>query len=169
MTGSDDPISRLFLGEGPLFQAMLAERARELAADPLSDNPPEDRMAVLTLMAQGQSWALPVAAVMRVEPLGPCLMLPGQPPAVLGLALLAGRRCLVADLAALKLSLPPRAAARPGHAVLLRDHPLALAVDRAEAIRWLPRPQPGGHVLADGSLLLEAGHLGVELGAGERT
>lgn len=166
MSSAEDQIRLLFRGEGPLLQAMLAERARELAAEPQSDRLPDDEMAVLTLATESARWALPVAAVARVEPLCPCLILPDQPPAVLGLALLAGRRCLVADLAAMEGAAPRRPSSRSGHAVLLRDSPLALAVDRAETIRRVPRPLGGGHMLADGSLLLDAARLAMTLGRG---
>lgn len=155
MTGSEDPIDRALRGEGPIHQAMLAERARELAIPPVADDSGEPGVLVLTLVGAAVRWALPLAAVQRVEPLGACLPLPAQPAAVLGLAMLAGRRCLVTDPDALAAA-PRRPASRPGHAVLLRDYPLALAVDRAEAVSRLPHLELGRRLLDDGARLIDA-------------
>lgn len=151
---------------GGASPAVLAERARELARPPWADGPGAADMQVLQLTGGGGRWALPIAAVARIEPLSQWLPLPGQPPAVLGLLLLGGRRCLVVDPGVVLAALLPRPPGRPGHAVLLRGRALALAVDRAEAVSWLPRPPAGRHLLADGSLLVEPDRLMSSIKAG---
>lgn len=141
-----------------MMEDVLIQRARELARPVGADGPAATDIQVLRMIGMAGAWAVPVAAVARIEPLAEWVPLPNRGGAVLGLALLAGRRCLVVDPEAVLSAAPPRRPGRPGHAVLLRDHPLALAVDRADAVLWLP-PPPGGHVLADGSLLMDVGRL----------
>lgn len=146
--------------------SVLAERARELARPPWADGPGAADMQVLQLRGASGRWALPIASVARIEPLPPWLSLPGQSPAVLGLLLLVGRRYLLIDPEVAVAALPPRPPSRSGHAVLLRGRAVALAVDRAEAVSWLPRPPAGRHVLVDGSLLVEPDRLMASIGAG---
>lgn len=165
MSGRDDEVARAFRGEGPLFATMLAERARALAA-PAVDEAGTAEMAVLTLKGRTGRWVLPLAAVARIDVLAPAVPVPDMPAAVLGLALLSGRRCLLADLDALVAGAPVRRADRPGHAVLLRGWALALAVERAEAVAMVPPPDEGRQMLADGSLLLDARGLAIRLGLG---
>lgn len=159
MAEAVDALHLAFEGRGPLIAAMLAERARELAQAGPEDELRQARIQVLTFSGPAGRWALPVAAAARVEPLGAVLALPDPPPSVLGLALLGGRRCLVMDPEVVLAGVACRPVSRPGHAVMLRDHPLAVAVDRAHAVLWLPRPDEGARVLADGSLLVEPGRL----------
>ncbi len=165
-----EELVRALAGEGPLHQAILAERARELAAVP---DPPRagEMLALLVLRGTAGQWALPLEAVRRVEALENLhpLPLPDQPAPALGLVLLAGCRCLLVDADAHLTGAPRRAAGRPGHAVLLRDHALALAVERADAIRHLPPAAPGGQVLADGSVLIDVMRLAAAFGGGDRT
>jgi chemotaxis signal transduction protein len=163
MSGGADDLSLAFLGQGPIFDAMLDERARELAQAPQPEPAAGTVVRVLTMSGAAGRWALPLDAVARVEPLARCLPLPGQPPVLLGLALLAGQRRLVADLDALAGGGAPRAPERAGHAVLLREGAsgglhLALAVDRAEAVMDVPRIAAGQR-LADGSVLLNPSRL----------
>lgn len=160
-------VERALRGEGPLFEAMLDERARELAVPPVAAEP-AGLLSVLLLAGRAGRWALPLAEAARVEQMVPCTPLPRQPVAVMGLCLLAGRRCLMVDVDAALAGLPRRAADRPGHAVLLRRHPVALAADRAESIVALPPPEAGARVLADGSLLVAADQVVAALGNGER-
>lgn len=152
-------LRQAFAGQPALVAAMRAQRARELAEVPPPEQPAEARMQVLLLAGAVGRWALPVAQAARVEPLAGCLPLPSPPPPVLGLALLDNRRCLLMDPEVVLAAAPCRSAARPGHAVLLREHAAALAVDRAEAVAWLPCPAPGARVLADGSLLVDVARL----------
>lgn len=146
--------------------AVLAERARELARLPGGDGPGASDMQVLLLRGTCGRWALPIGTVARIEPLPQWLPLPGQPPAVLGLVLLGGRRCLVVDPEVVIAALPPRPPGRSGHAVLLRGRAVALAVDRAEEVAWLPLPPAGHRLLADGSLLVEPDRLMAAIRAG---
>lgn len=159
MADAADALHQAFAGRGPLVAAMLEERARELAEEEFDEDAAQAGIQVLTCSGPAGRWALPATAVARVEPLGGVLVLPDRPPAVLGLALLGGRRCLVMDPEVVLAGVPCRPAGRPGHAVVLRDHALALAVDRAHEVLWLPRPDKGARVLADGSLLMEPGRL----------
>lgn len=145
---------------------VLAERARDLARPPGWGGPGASDMQVLRIQAASGRWAVPVEAVGRIEPLSGWLPLPGQTGAVLGLMLLGGRRCLVIDPAVVVAALAPRCPDRPGHAVLLRGRAVALAVDRAEAVSWMPRPPPGQHRLDDGSLLLVPDRLMASIQAG---
>lgn len=163
----NDLVQRAFKGEGPLFEAMLDERARELAQLDEDEGRAEGEVALDVLMLNGVRgrWALPLAAVARVESLPRPLPVPDLPPALMGLVLLAGRRCLLADLDALAAeAAPPRPADRPGHAVLLRHLPLAFAVDRADAIASaaVPAAMTAGlrrALLADGAVLLDVERL----------
>lgn len=176
-----DLIQQAFSGAGPLFEAMLDERARELAQPAENEGRAEGEMVLDVLMLSGGQgrWALPLSAVGRVEALPRPLPVPDLPAALMGLALLAGRRCLLADLDALAADVPPRPVDRPGHAVLLRHLPLALAVDRVDAIASVAVPvaMTAGlrrGVLADGAVLLDVGRLaakaklGAEAKVGER-
>lgn len=156
---SVDALQQAFEGGGPLVAAMLAERARELAQLEDEAETAQAQVHVLTLTGAAGRWALPVAAVARVEPLGAVLPLPDPLPPVLGLARLGGRRCLLIDPEVVLAGVPCRPCTRAGHAVVLRDHPVALAVDRADAVLWLPRPGEGARVLADGSLLMDPARL----------
>ncbi|MCR6630859.1 MAG: chemotaxis protein CheW [Magnetospirillum sp.] len=159
MTAGEDDVRRALRGEGPIFLAMLEERARELAVPPEPEAPEGAFIHVLRLVGAGGRWALPVRAVRRVEPLGRCLTLPDEPASVLGMALLAGRCCLVTDLDALLTGAAMRPPQRPGHAVLLREHDVALVVDWADAVLPLPHPGEGRQRLADGSRLLDVARL----------
>lgn len=162
---AEDPVCRALAGEGPLFEAMLAERALNLAQE-------EDRGAggtareVLVMEGGRDHWAMELDSLDRVEPLVPPVWVPGQPAAVLGLALMAGERRLVVDLEALVTGAPPRPADRPGHAIGLRGSMVALAVERADGIACLDVPPnagsadlvwavlPGGLVLLDSRALV---------------
>lgn len=164
-------LRQAFAGREPLVADMLAQRARDLARLPPEDGAATRGIQVLRLSGASGVWALPVAAVARVEELPDWVPLPMAPPAVLGLALVAGRRCLLADADTVLAALPPRPPGRPGHAVVLRlgfgALPMALAIDRAEGVVWQPQPQPGCRVLADGSLLVDPNRLpGVIAGGG---
>ncbi|HLO78037.1 MAG TPA: chemotaxis protein CheW [Magnetospirillum sp.] len=159
MSTPNDLIAQALGGAGPLHQAMLRDRARELAQVAEAPIPAADGMPVLAMTSAGGRWSLPLAAVARIEPLAACVSVPGQPEAVLGLALLAGRRRLVVDPDAFMLASARRSPSRKGHAVLLRQYPLALAVDRADAIQRVADPQPGRRLLADGSRLIDADRL----------
>lgn len=116
-------------------QALIEERTRALA-QPIA---PDRHRGVLLLVCAGREslWAVPVAAVRRVEPLPPWTPIPGRTDAVLGLALVGGERAVVADLDALAAGLPPRTADRPGHAIALREGGVVLAVDRAMSVSAL--------------------------------
>jgi chemotaxis signal transduction protein len=164
MTGQRDDVERAFRGDGPLYEAMLAERARELAA-PLAVEAAAD-MAVLSLAGRVARWALPLDRVARIDVLGPSTRVPDQPAAVLGLALLSGRRCLVADLEVLVGAASALSAEPAGHVVVLRGSALGLLVVRAEAVVFVPRPEAGTQALADGSLLLDVDGLAGRLGLG---
>lgn len=146
--------------------AVLAERARELARPVGAEGPAASDMQVLLLRGDSGRWALPIGTVARIEPLPRWLPLPGQPPAVLGLVLLGGRRCLAVDPEVVIAAQPPRPPSRPGHAVLLRGRAVALVVNRAEAVAWLPPPPAGHRLLADGSLLVEPDRLMAAIKAG---
>lgn len=159
MASAVDALRQAFDGRGPLVAALLAERARELARGEKEEEPAQPQIQVLALTGPAGRWALRVTAAARVEPLGAVLALPDPLPAVMGLSLVGWRRCLLVDPEAVLAGAPCRPASRPGHAVLLRDHPLALVVDRAEAVLWLPQPARGVRVLADGSLLMDPGRL----------
>ncbi|MBC7951327.1 MAG: chemotaxis protein CheW [Rhodospirillaceae bacterium] len=170
MNPDGDVVLRAFKGEGPLFESMLDERARELAQAFEAEG--EIGLDVLILIGAQGRWALPLAAVVRVETLPRPLPVPGLPAPLMGLTLLAGRRCLLADLDGLAAETAPRPADRPGHAVLLRHLPLALAVDRAEAIASVavPAAMTAGlrrGLLADGAVLLDVGRLAVKAKVGE--
>ncbi|MBC7906462.1 MAG: hypothetical protein H7Y60_06915, partial [Rhodospirillaceae bacterium] len=110
-------------------------------------------------------WAVPLAAVVRVEPLPHPLPVPDLLPPLMGLALLAGRRVLLADLDGLAAETAPRQPDRPGHAVLLRHFPLALVVDRAETIATVAVHMRRG-VLADGTVLLDVDRLAAKARVG---
>lgn len=170
MSTNDDVILRAFQGEGPLFEAMLDERARELAQAPEGEG--QAGLDVLILSGAQGRWALPLAAVARVETLPRPLAVPDLPAPLMGLTLLAGRRLLLADLDGLAAETAPRAVDRPGHAVLLRYLPLALAVDRAEAIASVAMPAVMAAglrrgLLADGAVLLDVERLVVKAKVGE--
>lgn len=154
MIAAGEAVRQAFEGRGPLVAEMLAQRARDLARPLAADEPAAADAQVLRMTGTSGSWALPVASVTRIEPLAGWLPLPGQPPAVLGLALLAGRRCLLVDPEVVLAAAPSRPPCRPGHAVLLRDHALAVAVDRADSVLCLPRPELNHRLLADGSLMM---------------
>ncbi|HTH15695.1 MAG TPA: chemotaxis protein CheW, partial [Magnetospirillum sp.] len=111
-------------------------------------------------------WALPLDRVARIDVLGPSTRVPDQPAAVLGLALLSGRRCLVADLEVLVGAASALSAEPAGHVVVLRGSALGLLVVRAEAVVFVPRPEAGTQALADGSLLLDVDGLAGRLGLG---
>lgn len=149
-----ETLRQAFEGHGPLVEAMLAERARALARPMVADDSAPSGLHLLRLQGASGSWAVPITAVARVESLPDWLPVPGQTAAVLGLALLGGRRCLLADAEVVVAAAPPRPRGRPGHAVLLRDHALAFAVDRADGVMCLPAPPAGRHLLADGSVLM---------------
>lgn len=155
MTG--DPVRPAMEGEGPLFEAMLDERARLLAA-PAGEPPPPGEPVLLCRGAAGR-YALPLAAVRSVQELPGWTPVPGAPPGLLGLTLVMEERHLLADLDALVAAAPLRPCGRPGHAVLLRDIRLALAVDRGEAVAALAaHPAPGRRFVEavgeDGTLLI---------------
>lgn len=154
-------------GRGPLFEALLDERTHALAA-PL-DRPGDAAGGALLACASrlaGRRWGLQLEAVARVEPLPHCCRLPGRTGPVLGLALVAGRRCMVADLDALAGWAPPRVPGRSGHAVLLRAGPLAVVVDaalgverqtpplRESGLAFAPACDPQGLVAVDAGVLV---------------
>ncbi|MGE5475904.1 MAG: chemotaxis protein CheW [Bacteroidales bacterium] len=166
-----EALRQAFAGREQLVADMLAQRSRELARLSPEEGAASQGIQVLRLSGVSGVWALPVAAVARVEVLPVWVPLPMAPPAVLGLALVAGRRCLLADADTVLGAVPPRPPGRPGHVVVLRPghggQPMALAIDRAEAVIWLPPPRPGCRVLADGSLLVDPNRLaGVIAGGG---
>jgi chemotaxis signal transduction protein len=142
-----------------------------LAAEPEAKRGEGELLAVLMLAGDnGARWALPLAEVARVEELPPMVAVPSHGGALLGLAVIAGHRCMVVDLDALAAGVPPRSAARPGHAVLLRRTSMALAVDRAEEITQVPTPrrdpgEVGFALLADGTVLLDAHQLAAKANA----
>ncbi|MEW5727667.1 MAG: chemotaxis protein CheW [Pseudomonadota bacterium] len=143
------------------FDAILDQRARELAVASDTAPPPPP---VLVCTGRDGRWALPLAAVSRVEELPDWTPVPGWPPPILGLALVARRRVLLADLDGLAAGKAPRDAGRPGHAVLLRAVPAAVAVDRAEAVIGLGFPAALGDGMgvaaaADGTVLLDPDRL----------
>lgn len=149
-------LARAYDGEGPLYQAILEARTRELAAaGGEGGGPPQDGAAVLILRGQSGHWALPLAEVARVDPVPKLIPVPSRPPFLLGLGLMAGRRCLLADLEALAAGTPARPRDRPGHAVQLRDTALAVVADMAEMVTWAAVPKaPPPMVLADGAVWL---------------
>lgn len=112
--------------------AMRDEWTRALA-QPIA---PDGQRGVLLLLCAGREalWAVPVMEVRRVEPLPHWTPIPGRAGAILGLATIGGERAVMADLDALAAGLPPRDAARPGHAVALREKGVALAVDHAMSV-----------------------------------
>lgn len=164
---------RALAGEGPLFEAMLDERARILA-EPVPALRRESADRVLVMDGTAGQWALELTAVARVEPLGPCTPVPGWSAPVMGLTILAADRYLLLDVDGLAANAAsPRPLDRPGHAVALRGGKVALAVDRAVGIRRVPPPAgPSGHlvrgVLEDGVVLLDAAVVAARvLGRGE--
>lgn len=159
MATADQVLQHAFEGQEARVAAMLAQRARDLSEVPAPEEPAEARVRVLSLRGQVGRWVLPVVQAARVEPLAGCLPLPNPPPLVLGLALLNNCRCLLVDPEVVLAAVPCRPVSRPGHAVLLRGHAVALAVDRAEAVVWLPCPEPGTRVLADGSQWVDVARL----------
>lgn len=165
------PATRALGGEGPLYEAMLDERARALAElPPVQDQFRDD---VLEMAGQSGRWALVVAAVARVEALGPCTPVPGTVAPTMGLVPVGGDRYLLVDADALGAGqAPPRPLDRPGHAVALRGGKVALAVDHALGIRQAVLPAVSGRlvraVLDDGLVLLdETVVLARALGRGE--
>lgn len=121
------------------IESLIDERTRALA-EPVA---PERPSGTHLLVCAGREtlWGLPVAAVRRVALLPPWAALPGRRGAVMGLALVAGQRVLLADLDALVTRSPPRSAGqwgeRPGHVVVLREDNVALVVDRALSVTFL--------------------------------
>lgn len=161
----DDEVLRAFKGEGPLFDSMLDERARELAQ--VDEGEGGTGLQVLILAGAVGRWALPLAPLLRVEPLPPALQVPDLLPPFMGLAVLAGRRVLLADLEAMVAETPPRQPDRPGHAVLLRHLPLALVVGWAEGIASVAVPAHLRRgVLADGTVLLDVDRLAAKARVG---
>lgn len=151
---------RLLAAGSKVVAELLAQRARDLARPAEADSSGcRDEIQVLRLHGAAGSWALSVKAVERVEPLRGWVPLLEMPPQVLGLTRVAGRRYLLADTEVLMAAAPPRLPDRPGHVVALREWAIALAVDRADAVLWLPRPPDGGRLLADGSLLVDPARL----------
>ncbi len=164
MRADGDPIAQALKGEGPLFEQMLDERARELATSPDRPRKTGTTLAVLRLRGGGGArWAVPLAEVARVEELPRIVAVPSLGAGIMGLAIIAGRRCLVIDLDVLAAAAPPRAPTRPGHTVVLRRHGLALVADRADAIAELPPPKPDTMLLADGSVLLDVDRLAAKV------
>lgn len=95
--------------------------------------------------------------------------MPGLSGEMLGLAVVAGRRCLIVDIDAVAAGVAPRPPDRPGHAVLLRALPVALAVDRAESVARAPPLPPSGAelrlgLMPDGTVVLNLERLMAKLG-----
>lgn len=129
------------------IKALLDERTLALAKPVAPDRP--SGIPLLICAGREALWGLPIAAIRRVAPLPPWTALPGRNGAVLGLALVAGQRVLLADLDALATHSPPGFAERPGHlpghlvghvpshVVVLREGNVGLAVDRALSVTFL--------------------------------
>lgn len=164
--------ARALLGEGPLFEAMLDDRARVLA-EPAHAVAGELRDAILELAGRMGRWALPLTAVARIEPLGPSTPIPGLHAPVMGLLEVAEGHYVLVDADGLAAGQAPvRPLDRPGHAVALRGGKVALAVDHAVGIRREVLPPMSGRlvrgVLDDGLVVLdEAVVLARILGRGE--
>jgi purine-binding chemotaxis protein CheW len=127
---------------------LLEERTRLLARRmPAEAASVGDASAPVLVLALGrETFGLDLALVAEVVPAEPTSLIPGAPPAILGLRARAGRLHSVLDLAAL-LGLPPYGAAGQQHDVLLRQsgstgpggRRFALRVDRALSAQ---RPVP---------------------------
>jgi purine-binding chemotaxis protein CheW len=112
---------------------ILDERTAALARRGAPAPPPGALSPPLLLCALGaETYALPIAAMLRVVPAGPHTPAPGQPPAMLGFFGRAGQVFVLLDLG-LALGLPAAAAGPGGHLLLLRHglRRFALRVDRA--------------------------------------
>ena len=134
-------------------EQILDSRTRALARRGAAAGPPGALSPPLLLCALGgDSYALPLDAVLRVVPAGPVTPAPGQPPAMLGFFGRAGQVFVLLDLG-LALGLPaPAAAPGPtGHLLLLRGglRRFALRVDRALGA---PGPLPLAEAPASGGL-----------------
>jgi purine-binding chemotaxis protein CheW len=115
-----------------VFRARAAELAarREQAAEPAGTAP------ALAFALGGERYALPLADLAGVLPLGRLTPVPGAPPELLGLINGRGRVCCVVDLARL-LGLPAQPPDVPGFVVLLRrpGGAVGLRVGAVESIR----------------------------------
>jgi hypothetical protein len=133
---------------------------RGTATDPLSALSPP----LLLCALGGETYALPLEAVLRVVPAGPVTPAPGQPPAMLGFLGRAGQVFVLLDLG-VALGLPAAAAAGPGgHLLLLRGglRRFALRVDRAlGAPGALPLAETPASGLLAGAVVTPAGLAGL--------
>ncbi|MDB5369593.1 MAG: hypothetical protein JWP20_1151 [Roseomonas sp.] len=138
------------LHDAPRAARILEARTRALAA---RGGTPAGAAAQLALLACAQGnelYGLPLSAVLRVVPFGPCTPAPGTPPAMLGLYGRAGQVFIVLDLGA-ALGGPVPLAGAGGHLLLLRHAPrrFALRVDRAlGAIQAAPADAAGASLAA---------------------
>lgn len=120
-------------------ERLMEERTRSLAGRGRHDAAPQATLPVVACALGDEFYGVPLAMAAHVLPAGPCVPLPGAPPAMLGLL---GRAGQVFSLLDLGLALG-RPGARPeapalhgqaaeGHVVLLRPAPrrFALRVDR---------------------------------------
>lgn len=112
------------------------ERAAALAARS-STSERETGEPVLGFALGEESLAVPLRLLAEVLPAGPCALVPGAPPEVLGLLGRRGGILPVLDLAAL-VGLPSAGAPAEGYLLVLRDRELALRVDGLHEVRRLP-------------------------------
>jgi hypothetical protein len=151
---------------------ILAARAERLAAPPPA--PGEAALAALAFDAGAERYAVPLAAVLRVERAVGFARLPGAPPGHLGLVNLDGRPCPLVDVPAL-LGVPGAAPAPRKWAVVLggRAPDVALAAD-AVGIEQVPLDLLGGAagprlgVTADARVILDPAALLGDAAEGER-
>lgn len=158
MKSAAENLEQAYRGEGALYEALLAERTRELAEPAQAGDPlVRDDVPILRLRGRrGARWALPLSGVVRVEDVPAYVKMPGRELPVLGLCLMAGRRCLLADLENLMSGGTGWLSGQWGHAVLLRGHPVALAVERAESLDWVASaPASVPAALSDGAVWLD--------------
>lgn len=144
----------------PPSPEVLDQRARELALPP---SPLElDSDEVVVAIGRAVRVGVPLTELAGIFPLNTIARVPGVAVHILGLMPMMERRWLVADLDALLGRAPPRRRDRPGHALLLRRGPVALAVERAEATQRTPETLPAGDlhlvqgIAADGLMMLDA-------------
>ncbi len=126
----------------PLFDEAV-RRLRARRNGPLDADAVGDGVAVLGLVVGGRSYALPLADLAEVTPLGVVTPVPGMPRHLLGVTNLRGEIRPVLNLHAL-LTLPERGDAAPGYIVYLRspEREVGLRVDGLDPIRALDHDDP---------------------------
>jgi purine-binding chemotaxis protein CheW len=130
------------LHEGSSASEQTAEGERSTLrqrADRLAVRADEATAATVRTLVFGlgeERYAVELARVAEVQPLGHCVRVPGAPEVVLGLMNRRGELCTVVGLARL-LGLPE---VPPLYAVVVAKdgHVIALAVDRLEGVRDIP-------------------------------